>query len=188
MFYDRNECLARLPLSEGVCRKIAAFIKNAPELPAGKYEIDGKQVYASIFCYTTVTGQDSGFEAHRQYADLQLVLRGEEQIAVVLNDRLQEKAPYDETGDAALYEPGTKMCSSIVLQPGYFILLLPHELHMPGIATEQPGAVTKMVIKIAKELLSSTAGLRDRAGGISANHGQRTGPRIDPGDVFKEAK
>ncbi len=152
MFHNRNEYLSRLPLPAEICRKIVAFVKNAPDLPAGRYEIDGERVHASIFCYTTGASQHGGFEAHRKYADLQLVLRGEEQIGVVLDDRLQAKGPYDEAGDAILYEAGTRGCSSIVLQSGYFVLLLPHELHMPGIATGEPGPVTKMVIKIAQEL------------------------------------
>ncbi|MGE4490110.1 MAG: YhcH/YjgK/YiaL family protein [Kiritimatiellales bacterium] len=155
MLHDHNEYLSRSPLPEEICRKIVAFVKNASELAPGKYEIDRERVYASISCYTTTAGKDSSFEAHQKYADLHLVLQGEEQVAVVLNDRLPVKALYDGTGDSTLYEPGTTIYSSVVLQPGYFVLLLPNELHMPGIATENPAPVTKVIIKIAKELLNS---------------------------------
>ena len=152
MIYDQNEYLSGLPLPETICDKIIAFLRKAPELPAGKYEIDGKRVYASIFCYTTGAGKEGVFEAHKKYADLQLLLHGEERVGVIQSDRLQKKTPYDATGDASLYEPGTTEYSRVILQPGYFVLLLPRDIHMPGLATKVPGPVTKVVIKIAVDV------------------------------------
>jgi len=154
MIYDRIEYLSRLPLPGTICDKIIAFLEKAPNLPAEKYEIDGKRVYASIFCYATVTGKEGVFESHQKYADLQLLLSGEEQVGVIQSDKLQEKVPYDATGDACLYDPGTTQYSSIVLQPGYFVLLLPRDIHMPGLATKVPGPVTKVVIKISVNVLT----------------------------------
>lgn len=154
MIYDQLKYLSRLPLAGTICEKITEFLGKSPALPAGKYEIDGKRVYASIFCYTTIAGKESVFEAHQKYADLQLLLCGEEQVGVIQSDKLQEKTPYDATGDVILYEPGTTQYSSIVLQPGYFVLLLPRDIHMPGLATKVPGPVTKVVIKISVDVLA----------------------------------
>ncbi len=154
MIYDQLKYLSRLPLPGTICDKITEFLEKSPDLPAGKYEIDGKRVYASIFCYTTIVGKEGVFEAHQKYADLQLLLCGEEQVGVIQSDKLQEKTPYDATGDVILYESGTTQYSSIVLQPGYFVLLLPRDIHMPGLATKVPGPVTKVVIKISVDVLA----------------------------------
>jgi YhcH/YjgK/YiaL family protein len=154
MIYDQIKYLSKLPLPGTVCDKIIAFMGKAPDLPAGKYEIDGKRIYASIFCYTTVAAKEGVFEAHQQYADLQLLLHGEEQVGVIQSDKLQAQTPYDAAGDAILYEPRTAEYSKVILYPGYFALLLPRDIHMPGLATKIPGPVTKVVIKIAVDLFA----------------------------------
>jgi len=154
MIYDQIKYLSELPLSKNVCSKIIAFLENAHNLSAGKYEIDGKSVFASIFCYTTGTAKKDVFESHRKYADLQLVLRGEEQIGITQSDNLQENAPYDADGDTILYNPSTTQYSKVLLFPGYFALLLPRDIHMPGIASQIPCPVIKVVIKIAIELIN----------------------------------
>ena len=153
MIYDQIEYLSRLPLPGTICDKISEFLEKSPALPAGKYEIEGKRIYASIYCYTTIAGKESVFEAHQKYADLQLLLGGEEQIGVIQSDKLQAKTPYDATGDVILYESGATQYSSIVLQPGYFVLLFPRDIHMPGLATKVPGPVTKVVFKIALDVI-----------------------------------
>ena len=152
MIYDRIENLSLLPLPQEMTAKIARFIARAEGLPDGKHEIDGKLIYASKFSYTTA---DAGvFEAHRRYADLQILLAGQEQIGVTLDTPAREKTAYDENGDAVIYLPDAAY-SSLVMRPGYFALLLPHDIHMPGVALDhQPGPVTKIVIKIAVELFS----------------------------------
>lgn len=154
MIYDQIEYLSKLPLPRTISDKIVAFMDKAQVLPAGKYEIDGTLVYASIFCYDTVTGKEGIFEAHKKYADLQILLQGSEQVGIVMSDNLQVKTPYDAVGDAILYHPGSVQYSKVVLQPGYFVLLLPRDIHMPGLATQVPGLVKKIVIKIAVDLIT----------------------------------
>jgi len=151
MIYDKIEYLSELPLAKNVCSKISRFIESAAQLPDGKHEIDGKLIYASKFSYTTVT--ESVFEAHQRYADLQILLNGQEQLSVTLDIPAREKVPYDAAGDAVIYLPEKMPYSTIVMRPGYFSLLFPRDIHMPGIAiNNQPEPITKIVIKIAIEL------------------------------------
>lgn len=153
MIYDAIAHVSTLPLSADARHRIAAFVNRAPRLPAGKHEIDGSRIYASIFSYATTAGPEPGvFEAHRNYLDLQLLLSGEERIDVT-QERLTEHAPYDAAGDAVLYAPPAAPCSGIVLRPGYFALLLPRDSHRPGNAVTTVSQVTKVVIKIAVDLL-----------------------------------
>ena len=152
MIYDAIAHLSALPLPADACNKIIAFVNRAAQLPAGKHEIDGTRIYASIFSYATTAGTAPGvFEAHRNYLDLQLLLSGEERIGVT-QDRLTEHTPYDAAGDAVLYAPLATAGTEIVLRPGYFLLLLPRDRHRPGLATQTASLVTKVVIKIAVAL------------------------------------
>lgn len=153
MIYDAIAHLSALPLPADACNQIAAFVNRVAPLPAGRHVIDGSRIYASIFSYATTAGSTPGvFEAHRNYLDLQLLLSGEERIGVT-QERLAEHTPYDAAGDAVLYAPPATACSEIVLRPGLFLLLLPRDSHRPGLATTTAAQVTKVVIKIAVDLL-----------------------------------
>ena len=57
-----------------------AFLKKAfsEDLPVGRYEIDGDNVFAFIQEYTSKT--ESAFETHKNYIDIQFVHSGVEVI------------------------------------------------------------------------------------------------------------
>ena len=46
----------------------------------GSHEIDGDRLFVNVVEYTTTTAEERFWEAHRQYLDLHLMLRGTEQI------------------------------------------------------------------------------------------------------------
>ena len=41
---------------------------------SGKYEIDGKNVYANVTAYTTIPWEEAKYEAHEHYTDIQYVI------------------------------------------------------------------------------------------------------------------
>ena len=47
-------------------------------IPAGRYELDGDNMYVLIQEYNTKLKEDAKWEAHRRYIDLQYVVRGAE--------------------------------------------------------------------------------------------------------------
>ena len=152
MIYDRIENLSIMPLPTPARKKIAAFIRGAAALPEGKHEIDGSKIYASIQNITTKSLEEAKFEAHRRYADIQIVMEGAEQIGVTLFEDLEIRTPYNEPKDVELYEPKTPEYSEVAMRPGYFVLLMPSDIHMPCLAVKDPQPVKKMVIKVAIEL------------------------------------
>ena len=60
------------------------FIKKVEleNLPVGKYEIDGKDLYASVQEYNSKLETEAKNEGHRNYIDIQYVVCGEEVIDV----------------------------------------------------------------------------------------------------------
>lgn len=138
-------------LYDGCCkhlRRAVEFARNLPpDTPDGKIEIDGEAMYAAVSTYTTKSPEEASFEAHRKYIDVQILLAGQERIDVTQRTDLPAEKPYDETTDAMFYtSPPT--ATSVLLDPGQFIVLFPHDAHRPGLSGNTPSDVRKLVIKI----------------------------------------
>ncbi len=111
----------------------------------GKYEIDGDKIFLSISSYKTKEPDDAKLEIHKDYIDVQLVLKGEELIYMDSVEGLREVTPYKP--DAAFYEV-SKDADSVILKDGEFAVIFPYEGHAPCLAVTECADVRKMVIKI----------------------------------------
>ena len=114
-------------------------------LPAGKYEIDGLNLYAMLQQYDTKPKSQGVWEAHRRYIDLQAVLQGTEILGYANIARLTPGA-YDPAKD---FLPLSGEGDFLTFQSDSFVLLFPEDAHMPGIAAGLPQPVKKIVVKIA---------------------------------------
>ena len=110
----------------------------------GKYEIDGENLYALVQQYNTKKKEQGVWEAHRRYIDLQYIIQGMERIGYANLTRLTH-GEYDTNKD---FLPLDGEGDFLTLQSGSFIILLPQDAHMPGIAVVSPAPVKK-VIKIS---------------------------------------
>jgi len=114
-------------------------------LAIGRIELDGENLFAMVQQYDSKPIEQGIWEAHRRYMDLQMVIQGTERIGYTYIDRLAQ-GEYDANKD---FFPLFGAGDFLTLQPGNFILLLPQDAHMPGIAVTTPAPVMKLVIKIA---------------------------------------
>ena len=123
------------------------FIKKAiaENLEPGKYEIDGKELWASVQEYTSKLEADAKAEAHKNYIDIQFIVKGEEIIAVAPIQTEKRLTEAKEEKDVWFYECDTQ---SVILKDGDFMVLYPSDLHLPGKAVNQPSEVLKVVIKV----------------------------------------
>ena len=80
MIFDTKENLAAYKgLGKNYEKAIDFLLNNDLEkLEAGKYEIDGKEVYASVQEYTTLPWEEAKFETHEHYTDIQYIIKGDE--------------------------------------------------------------------------------------------------------------
>ena len=116
-------------------------------IPAGKYEIDGEAMYALVQEYNTKLKEQGLWEAHRRYIDLQYVVEGAEGIGYANIHHLKQ-GEYDASKDfLPLHGDG----DLITVRSGNFVLLLPEDAHMPGMALGNSAPVKKVVIKISVE-------------------------------------
>lgn len=127
--------------------KAFAFMRDQDlsSLKPGKYEIDGEKVYAMVTDAPSKTFEQSAWESHRKYIDIQYVIKGEEKIGVVPLSKATVSRPYDENKDSANY---TADGEYYIAKPGTFFLFFPNDVHRPNIKVDGYDVVKKLVIKV----------------------------------------
>lgn len=148
MIYDKIEnASVYAGLSENFRKAIQFMLsRDFSGEPAGKYEIDGKEVYATIYDLTDLPAEKERYEYHRSYADIQLVLAGGERM---LDTALANCAPmgeYNDQKDIGYCTAGTGV--ELLFRAGDFAVFFPQDAHMPGCRHPEGGDSKKMVIKV----------------------------------------
>ena len=125
------------------------FLRDAkPDIENGVYQLNPR-VKAIVSEYETKPQNENGYEAHRQYIDIQYTLRGQERIACLPIEELNETKPYSEDGDCALYSADTiHQPMEMTIGAGYFAIFFPPDGHMPGLCSASPQPVKKVVVKV----------------------------------------
>jgi YhcH/YjgK/YiaL family protein len=115
------------------------------QLPAGRYEIQGNEVYALFQEYTTRTRDKGRWEAHHDFVDLHFVVQGEELMGFANITDLTSLGDYDAAKDAEHFE-GDGIFFRV--PEGYFVILGTEDAHMPCLESGRPAMVRKVVLKI----------------------------------------
>jgi len=124
------------------------FIQRAvtENLAPGKYELDGKNVFAIVQEYTTKP-QGEEFEAHREYIDIQYIISGQESMECAELKNCSVVTPYDPQKDVAML-----VCNGVSAKMefdgGTFAIFFPHDAHKPGFMLNYPADVKKIIVKV----------------------------------------
>lgn len=114
--------------------------------------VEGDDVFALPQIITTKPADQCKWEAHRKYADIQMIVSGTEKMGVGPLDLFNETTPFDPAKDVAFFQPKSAEalgCTSVVTVPtGYFTIFLPEDVHMPLIWSGSPESVKKVVMKV----------------------------------------
>lgn len=151
MIYDKLQHIGNYFPAGSPVSKAVRFAREFDALkPDGKYEIEGNEIYAQVSSYETCPAEERRFEAHRKYIDVQILLKGEEKVQVSLADDMETLEEYSEARDITfLLAPPAP--ASIVLVPGYFAVIWPHEIHRPNCQLGAKRQVRKIVVKVRAE-------------------------------------
>ena len=117
------------------------------ELPDGRIEIDGSQVYALVQSYTSKT--EPSFEAHQRYLDIQYIASGNEQFGWAPLDQLVPVNPYNPEKDVVKGSVPAEAATWVRLTAGQLAVVYPTDAHAPGTADGVPAPVKKIVVKVA---------------------------------------
>ncbi len=147
MIYDKLENAGQYTASLQALSKAVEYARSIDlSMPDGRIEIEGENTYGLLSSYETMPESEVPFEAHRKHVDIQFVLEGRERLDVSHDDDLEVKEPYSEEGDAALYNAPDSF-SSVILEPGKFVVLLPQDKHRPACQLGGAQRVRKLVVK-----------------------------------------
>lgn len=129
--------------------KAFKFLKenNIEELPKGKYEIDGDNVFILIQEYTSRDEKENKWESHKKYIDIQYVLKGSEVMGYknVLELTLTEDT--FEEKDISFYDE-VENWTKLKVQVGNFAIFFPEDGHKPCCISTEPESIVKAVIKV----------------------------------------
>ena len=93
----------------------------------------------------TTRPQCTTCEAHRQYLDIQYIVRGREVMGWAPLDTLTPTGPFSGEKDVGFY---TGDYEFIPVGPGQCYVVFPEDAHLPGRHLEEPSEYVKIVVKL----------------------------------------
>lgn len=148
MIYDNID---NLELYAGISEDIRIGLEYLhdlkPDIEKGVYELTPR-VKAIVSEYSTKEENEYGYEAHRDYIDIQYLVSGSEEICCLPLEYLKETKPYNKEIDAAFYDEAEVKPQELLLGNGYFAVLFPQDGHMPQLCVDEPSLVKKVVVKV----------------------------------------
>ena len=147
MIYDKIDNLETYArISEDLRIGLEFLRQVSPDIEKGVHELSPR-VKAIVSEYTTKPENENGYEAHRQYIDIQYLVSGSEKICSLPLEYLKETKPYSEECDAALYSADIQP-QEMMIGNGYFAVFFPQDGHMPQLSASEPLPVKKIVVKV----------------------------------------
>lgn len=128
---------------------VAQFVmlttRDLMSLPLGRIDLEGDALFVLVQEYATKAPEAGRWEAHRRYADIQLLAAGRERVGVAALDCMRVDVPYDDTKDVAFFLGEGDW---ITLTPGRFAIFFPQDVHLPCIQADAAETVRKIVVKV----------------------------------------
>ena len=113
----------------------------------GSHVIDGENLFVNIVEYDTTVKEERFWEAHREYLDVHLMLRGNERIALNFIENLEQRE-YQADGDFLPLD-GDNVNAEVVLSDGDFLVCYPEDAHMTALkAGEEKETIKKAIFKV----------------------------------------
>ncbi len=117
---------------------------NLSQLEEKKYEIEGKELYASYMVRQGLAPEAAKHEAHDNYIDIQVCVIGKESFGWSYRpDCKNVKDAYNPEKDIIFY--ADKPDTFVEIKPGQFVIFFPEDVHMPLVGS---GEIKKVVVKV----------------------------------------
>ena len=124
-------------------KEAADLINNLENLDVATYPLScGKVMVAAG---TTKAAEGRQLEAHREYLDIQYIVKGSEAVGWAPIDALTPAGEFNTAKDCGMY---TGHCDFMNINAGYCYVVFPEDAHMPGSHLEAPQEYTKLVVKL----------------------------------------
>jgi biofilm protein TabA len=127
-------------------------VTDLDTIAPGKYNLDGNNVYVIVSDGPAKAMEDAKWENHRNYIDIQYVVRGKEKMGIAPLSKATVTQAYDAVKDIAFNSVPEKDSHYYDAEPGTFLIFFPQDAHRPGIKVEGSDTVRKVVIKIRSSI------------------------------------
>ncbi len=137
-------------------RKAIDFLRHGRwhDLPEGRFEIDGDNVWGLVQSYETLTSPPERLEAHCKHIDIHLIVSGEETIGWIPAEHLVPDEPYDQVRDVwwGTLSVSLDRVTLVRLHAGQLAVFFPSDGHLPRQAGSMPPAkVKKVLVKVTAQ-------------------------------------
>jgi YhcH/YjgK/YiaL family protein len=127
--------------------KAFAYLKNTDlaSLKTGDHPVVGEDVFARVSEGPLKNIDSSKWEAHKNYADIHLVIKGREKIGMGDLSTAKLVSTYNSTRDISFYEGKGKYYTA---EPGTYFIAFTHQIHRPVLQVDGKETEKKVVIKV----------------------------------------
>lgn len=73
-------------------------------MPLGKQELEGEHLFVSVDNYTTKYKNETRYDSHRKYIDIQYIIEGKELMGLTTLDNVKITEPYNKEKDITFYK------------------------------------------------------------------------------------
>ena len=116
--------------------------------PLGRTD-DSQQMYHNVQCYETKILEDTRYESHEKWIDIQYIRDGQERIDVLVTKDGVEIEEHNREADCIFYRgSGEIKGNQLYLTAGMLAVFYPEDLHRPCICVDEPETVEKVVVKV----------------------------------------
>lgn len=148
MIYDKTENMSlyfdKLPGFEKIEKAYKDFLANPIE--EGRIDIDGDNLWCNVASYTVNSDNPLKYEAHREYADVQVMVDGEEIFGWANTKECNITEDFEDGCDIAFMDAPDGQFFE--LRKGYFAVFFPEDAHAPCRKSKNSDTAHKLVFKV----------------------------------------
>ena len=148
MIHDRFENVDKYFPEGTLLRRAVDFAKEkAAALADGDHWLEDGVLKASLQSHSTSPAEERLFERHKDFIDVQVMIKGMERHDVTQTSDLVPNMEYDKERDLIKFHNPERF-STVILEPGYFVIYFPQDAHRPNCAVYEPERVRKVCMKV----------------------------------------
>lgn len=145
MVVDKIENFGRYKSLLKNSEELIEFFKNNPTLSEQEEITLGDYVFTP-FRFESGDSAEKRWEIHRYNIDIHIAIENREAIEWIPVTELKQSEEVWEDPDCEFFADKVKG-TELILEPGYFAILLPQDAHKPSIKTDKTNGGLKTVIK-----------------------------------------
>lgn len=149
MVVDKLENISRYALIIKNCDKLDVFFKanKLKNLEPGRYPVEGSDMVVNVFDTETRTGFQTPWEIHHFHLDIHIVIKGCEEVEWTPAHNITQSREYVKERDVEFFSDAF-IGSRVLIEEGYFCLLMPEDAHKPAQApNDLKASERKIVVK-----------------------------------------